>query len=112
MNKKLTDFLQRLKDAKIFHSFDRYRDDAISVRIVVPGQRWEVDFLDDGSVDVERFISNGELHGDEVFAELFNTFSEPAVASKSLNKSGKSFIKKKQKRSLASETSTRQTVNR
>jgi hypothetical protein len=42
----------------------------------VPGERWEVEFLSDGVVEVERFISNGEICGEEIFRELFARYSE------------------------------------
>ena len=46
------------------------------VNVAVPGERWEVEFLNDGSVDVERFISNGEIAGKEALSELFARYSE------------------------------------
>ena len=39
--------------------------------VSVPGERWEVEFFCDGSVEVERFVSNGVDTGD-VLAELFS----------------------------------------
>jgi hypothetical protein len=40
-----------------------------------------VDFLDDGSVDVERFVSDGRIDDEAALAELFAKFSdgEPAT---------------------------------
>jgi hypothetical protein len=35
------------------------------VLVTVPGERWEVEFFADGSIEVERFISNGEICGEE-----------------------------------------------
>ena len=46
------------------------------VTVAVPGERWEVEFLSDGSVDIEKFISNGEIAGEEVISELFARYSE------------------------------------
>jgi len=31
------------------------------VNVNVPGERWEVEFFDDGSVEVERFVTTGAL---------------------------------------------------
>ena len=31
------------------------------VEVVVPGERWEVEFLQDGTVDVEVFKSDGDF---------------------------------------------------
>ncbi len=35
------------------------RDDAVMVTLVVPGQYVEVEFFSDGSVEIERFLSQG-----------------------------------------------------
>jgi hypothetical protein len=46
------------------------------VIVAVPGERWEIEFLSDGSVEVEKFISNGEITGEESLNELFARYSE------------------------------------
>ena len=68
---RLLSFLSRLEESKIAYSLNHVRDDAIMVEIAVPGQRWEVEFLADGTVDVERFASTGSLCGEDALAELF-----------------------------------------
>ena len=44
------------------------------VAIATPGSRWEVEFLDEGTVEVERFRSDGTIMDeraiDELLAEL------------------------------------------
>jgi hypothetical protein len=52
-------FLRRLEEARIPYTIRHSRADAVMVEIVVPGERWEVDFLEDGDVDVEIFRSVG-----------------------------------------------------
>ena len=73
--RKLFDFLHRLDESKIHYTLSRNRDDAISIEIVVPGQRWEVDFLEDGGIDVERFVSSGDVQGEATLEVLFASFS-------------------------------------
>jgi hypothetical protein len=73
---RLLAFLRRLDEAKIHYTLANYRDDAISVEVYIPGEHWEVDFLDDGSVDVERFRSNGEIYDESMLEELFTLWSE------------------------------------
>ncbi len=46
------------------------------VEIAVPGERWEVEFLEDGSVDVERFLSDGTIAGAAAIRDLFERFSD------------------------------------
>jgi len=45
------------------------------VTVVVPGERWEVEFVEDSRVDVEVFISPGTISGSEKLDELFERFS-------------------------------------
>ncbi len=73
---ELLDILSRLKEARIPYELAHYRDDAISVRLSVPGERWEVDFLHDGTVDIERFLSGGRIEDESALAELFAKFSD------------------------------------
>ena len=68
--------LSQLQDAAIHHQLSNYRLDAISIEVVVPGERWEVDFLDNGSVDVEVFKSDGTIFGESKLDELFERFSD------------------------------------
>lgn len=72
---KLTKFLDRLEEHDIFFELKRSRDAGVSVHVAVPGQRWEVDFLDDGTVDVERFVSDGGVQDESVLETLFSEFS-------------------------------------
>ena len=41
------------------------------VCVTVPGERWEIEFLADGSVEVERFISESEIYGEDILGALF-----------------------------------------
>ncbi|MDZ7364944.1 MAG: hypothetical protein ONB43_03595 [candidate division KSB1 bacterium] len=52
------------------------RDNAIMVIVTVPGERWEIEFFDDGSVEGERFISDGEMGGKEMLSELLAKYSD------------------------------------
>ena len=73
---KLVSFLQNLEQQKIFYTLAHHRDQAIMITVAVPGERWEIEFLSDGSVEVEKFISNGEIAGEESLNELFARYSE------------------------------------
>lgn len=72
---RLLKFLTDLEEHKITYSLNHVRDEAVMVEVAIPGQRWEVEFLADGTVDVERFISAG-LSGDEALDELFAVYAE------------------------------------
>ena len=70
---RLLTFLSSLEDRKISYSLNHVREDAVMVEVAVPGERWEVEFLADGSVDVERFVSTGTLCGEDALGELLAT---------------------------------------
>lgn len=74
---KLVTFLNQLEQEKISYTLAHHRDETIMVNVAVAGERWEVEFFEDGSVEVERFVSSGEINGEEVFSDLFAMYSEP-----------------------------------
>ncbi|MEH1942786.1 MAG: hypothetical protein V7L01_21560 [Nostoc sp.] len=78
---KLITFLSQLEQETISYTLAHHRDETIMVNVAVAGERWEVEFFEDGSVEVERFISSGEINGEEVFSELFAMYSEPETNS-------------------------------
>lgn len=67
----LLDFLDRLEQHGISYRLEHNRSEAIMVLIAVPGERWEVEFMDDGGVEVERFLSSGTITGEETLDSLF-----------------------------------------
>jgi hypothetical protein len=78
--RKLTTFLKRLERAHIHYTLASHREDAIMVLVTVPGQRWEIEFLGDGSVEIERFLSNEEIYGEEALHELLSKYANPEHA--------------------------------
>ncbi|OCR02124.1 hypothetical protein BCD67_22820 [Oscillatoriales cyanobacterium USR001] len=69
-------FLQNLEQQGLSYTLTHQRDEAIMVTVAVPGERWEVEFLSDGSAEVEKFISNGGITGEESLKELLSRYSE------------------------------------
>lgn len=72
---KLLPFLEMLDEAKIYYKLNRVRD-AVMVEVAVPGERWEVEFLNDGSVEIEKFIAEGKIYGEEELQTLFKNFGD------------------------------------
>ena len=68
---KVLDFAARLDAAKIGYELAINREDMIMFTVAVPGELWEVEFAQDGSVDVEIFRSGEEMKGEGQLAELF-----------------------------------------
>jgi len=73
--KSLIQFLSKLEEKKIFYKLNKIRE-SILVEIAVPGERWEVEFFENGEVQVERFFSDGEISGEESLKLLFSQFSD------------------------------------
>jgi hypothetical protein len=73
------DFLQllnELEQKKISYTLAHNREDAVMVIVATPGERWEIEFLSDGSIEIEKFISTGEITGVESLRELFVRYED------------------------------------
>ena len=68
--------LQQLEAAKIHYTLARVRDDTIMVEVSVPGRRYEIEVFSDGSVEVEIFVSDGHIGGEELLTDLFEKYSD------------------------------------
>ena len=60
----LLGLLNRLSAAHIPYTLRHSRADAVMIEVAVPGERWEIDFLEDGEVEVEVFRSGGDVAAD------------------------------------------------
>jgi len=74
----LLDFLNNFRAAQIHCELRQRREDAIMVEVAVPGERWEVEFLKDGTVEVEIFRSDGEIHDVLMLQKLVKKHSDTA----------------------------------
>jgi len=70
----LLDLLQRLNKARISHSMQSVREDAIMVSVVVPGERWEIEVFANGEIEVEVFRGGGEIQDGSAIEELLRRF--------------------------------------
>lgn len=68
-NKFIT-FLNQLEKQKINYDIAHHRDEAVMVTVSIVGERWEIEFLENGEIEVEKFISHGEIEGEEALQEL------------------------------------------
>ena len=72
---KLIDFLEKLEEVKLYYRLNKIRD-SILVEIAVPGERWEVEFMADGDIVIEKFLSNGDIFDEKEITILFDKFSD------------------------------------
>jgi hypothetical protein len=50
--------------------------DALMVSVLVPGERWEIEFFDDGHIEVEKFSSQGVSENPSAVRDLLELFTE------------------------------------
>ena len=77
----LTNLIRQLEAAQIHFELARYRDDSVSIRATVPGERWEIDVLDDGTIDFERFVSTATIGDETDLAAFIQQYSEHPTAT-------------------------------
>jgi hypothetical protein len=73
---KLLAFLERLDKAKIHYTMEHSREDAVMIIAFAPGEYWEIEFLLDDEVEIERYRSNGKIYDEPVLKELFALCSD------------------------------------
>ena len=74
--KEFIAILNKLEENSIFYKLNKVRNEAIMVEVAVPGQRWEIEFLEDGTVDIEKFISDKDMYDVNELETLFKKFGD------------------------------------
>ena len=72
--KKLLEFLSKLEENNIYYRLNKVRD-SIMVEVAVPGERWEVEFFENGEIEIEKFVSAG-MFGEQELDVLFSEFRD------------------------------------
>ena len=75
----LLSFLEDLDRSRIAYRLEHIRD-SIMIALAVPGERWEIEFFPDGHIEVERFISSGQIEGKEKLNDLVDRYESEAQA--------------------------------
>lgn len=65
------ELLNKLEENEIFYKLSRIREDSVLVEAVIPGQRWEIELFEDGHLEIEKFISDGEFYDESELKNLF-----------------------------------------
>ena len=74
--KDINEFFNILDEIKIYYRLNKIRPEGIMIEVALPGQRWEIEFMEDGTIDIEKFISDGSFYGKEELEVLLNEFSD------------------------------------
>ena len=72
---RLLAFLNRLDGLHVHYTLCHTRPESVMVDLALPGRRWEVEFMIDGSVEIERYesvvgVETDSALLDELIAEL------------------------------------------
>jgi hypothetical protein len=73
---KAAEFCRQLDRRHVAYELQIVRDEALMMSVAVPGERWEVEFFDDGRIELERFVSQGVAEAPSALAELVAWFDE------------------------------------
>jgi hypothetical protein len=73
---RASQFCLSLISHRIRYQMDIVRDEAIMVTLAVPGQLWEVEFLEDGTVELEKYESKGVESCDDPLALVLEWYEE------------------------------------
>ncbi|MED1783508.1 hypothetical protein P4V43_16955 [Brevibacillus fortis] len=73
---ELNDLLNKLEERHIFYRLSKIRSESIMIEVAVPGQRWEIEIMEDGTMEIEKFISDGDMYDEKELDVLFRDFSD------------------------------------
>lgn len=67
--KKLLEFINKLEKHNIHYSIGHHREEFIMLKVTIPGERWEIEFGEEGIIEIERFKSIGGVSTDHILLE-------------------------------------------
>jgi hypothetical protein len=73
---RILEFCAALYDRRVPYVIRLGRPDTLMVCVAVPGQRWEIEFFENGTVEVERFVSTGVEEISSALEEVLQYFAE------------------------------------
>ena len=81
MTVELSDLLSFLAEVEedVDYALEVDRPDAITVAIATPGQRWEIQFMTNGQIEVEKFVSDGETYRPDSIGDLVKEIKSSLV---------------------------------
>ena len=74
----LHEFLDRLERAKLRYRLDRRRPEFLMVEVQVAGEKWEIEFGQDGDIEIEPFRSSGDIYDRAALQEFWSLVGEEA----------------------------------
>ncbi len=77
--KELLNLLNRMAEVKLPYSLRHSRPDAITIEVHIPGEHWEIEFVDYGDevqVEVEVYRGGGVTGDEKTLEDLFARWAE------------------------------------
>ena len=77
--KELLNLLNRMAEVKLPYYLRHSRPDAITVEVRIPGEHWEIEFVDYGDevqIEVEVFRGGGVTGDEKTIEDLFGRWAE------------------------------------
>ena len=73
----LLEFIEKLKRVDASFRLASIRRESIMVEVYAPGEHWEIEFMADGSLEIERFTSTGDIYDANALKDLWTLFQAP-----------------------------------
>ncbi|KJR97698.1 MAG: hypothetical protein VR68_12325 [Peptococcaceae bacterium BRH_c4a] len=73
---ELMRLLNKLEEKRIYYRINKIRSESIMIEVVIPGQRWEIEFMENGTIEIEKFISDGKIYCAEELEVLYKDYSD------------------------------------
>ena len=70
------DLCAELDRRQVRYDIGSVRDRALMVRVAVPGERWELEVFDNGTIELERFVSQGVESDQDATSKLLAYFDQ------------------------------------
>ena len=74
--KQLLSFCAALEQRRARYEVRVEHQDAVMVSVAVPGEWWEIEFFEDGHVELERFVSQGVEERSTAVGDVLRFFDE------------------------------------
>lgn len=73
---RLFEFIDFLEEKGIYHELKHFQKDIITVELDLPGEKWEIDFNDEGIYYIERFVLDESIRQEDMMEYLMEEFIE------------------------------------
>ncbi|MGO9559434.1 MAG: hypothetical protein ACLPYW_10140 [Acidimicrobiales bacterium] len=73
---KASELCRELDARRVPYVLNFARPEALMVSVAIPGERWELEFFEDGHIELERFVSTGVEADSAAAAKLLGYLDE------------------------------------